>query len=63
MGKQGKERLTIEDVRKHKGFENCTDEQINAVIDTVEQLALLIYRRINRTHNLNPGHDQELNPP
>lgn len=63
MGKQGKERLTIEDVRKHLGFEGRTDEEINAVIDVVEKLALLIYRRIKRTHNLNPEHDQESDPP
>jgi len=63
MGKQGKERLTIEDVRKHPGFEGRTDEEIIAVIDVVEKLALLIYRRINRTHNLNPKHDQESDPP
>lgn len=63
MGKQGKERLTIEDVRKHQGFEGRTDEEINAVIDVVEQLALLLYKRIIRTHNLNPDHEEEPGPP
>jgi hypothetical protein len=63
MEKQGKERLTIEDVRKHKGFEHRTDEEITAIIETVHQLSLLLYKRIIRTHNLHSDNGESHSPP
>jgi hypothetical protein len=63
MSTEGKDRLTVEDVRKHKDFQHRTDEEINAIIDTVEKLSLLLYKRTVRKQNSQTDHDQKINPP
>jgi hypothetical protein len=48
MAKQEKEyqRLTVEEVRTYKGFENRTDKEIRRIIDAIEKLSLLIYKKL-----------------
>lgn len=49
MDMQGKDsqRLTAEDVRRIKGFETKTDEEVGMIILSLEKLALLIHKKIN----------------
>ena len=51
MDRKGKEfqRLTAEDIRKCKGFERRTDEEVKEIILTLEKLSLLIYKKFNKT--------------
>jgi hypothetical protein len=36
-------KLTMEQVRRHKEFENITDEEANNIIETLYQLAVIAY--------------------
>lgn len=46
---RGFKRLTIEDVRKFKGFERRTDEEIRQIILAVEKISNLIYKKLTKT--------------
>lgn len=61
MEKKMKEyqRLTIEDVRKHKGFDKYTDEEITKIIAAVEKLSLLIYKKF-ANNNSNQNNDEQI---
>lgn len=47
MDNEGKEykRLTVEHVRKVEGFENKTEEEIQAIILTLEKLSVLVIQK------------------
>lgn len=47
MGRKQKEykKLTIEDVRKYKGFENASDEELHRILRALEKLSLLIFKK------------------
>lgn len=38
-----RKRLTADELKKHKGFENYTDEQAEETISTLEKLSVLFY--------------------
>lgn len=42
------QRLTAQDVRSVRGFENKTDEEVAKIILSLERFAQLIYQKINR---------------
>lgn len=44
MEKQGKQKLTIDELRKYKGLENLSDQEAEQAISTIEKLAALIIR-------------------
>jgi hypothetical protein len=46
------QRLTIEEVRKVKGFELKSDEEIEMIIITVERISNLIYKKLNITKSV-----------
>jgi len=46
-GKQLK-RLTVEQVRKFKGFEMRTDQEIRQIILAVEKLSILIFKKLTK---------------
>jgi hypothetical protein len=60
MGKQEKEyqRLTVEEVRKYKGFENRTDEEIRKIIVALEKLSLLIYKKFIKEESNHNDYEQ-----
>ena len=41
-------RLTVDELRKFKGFENYTDEQAEESIQTLETLSILFYELHNK---------------
>jgi hypothetical protein len=51
MDTRGREfqRLTVEDVRKFKGFERRTDEEIKLIIIAVEKISNLVFKKLNIT--------------
>jgi hypothetical protein len=60
MAKQEKEyqRLTVEEVRKYKGFENRTDEEIRKIIIALEKLSILIYKKFIKEESNHNDYEQ-----
>ena len=40
----GKKDITIEDIRSVPGLENYSDEQLQENVDSIKELALILYR-------------------
>ena len=46
-----RKRLTTDELKKHKGFENYTDEQAEETIFTLEKLSVLFYELYMKSIN------------
>lgn len=45
-------RLTVEELKQHKGLENLSEQEANEAIDTLEKYALLMYELFKKDQEL-----------
>ena len=44
-------RMTVNDLRKFRGFESISDEEGGKVVDMIFRLAVLSYNHVKKSHN------------
>lgn len=59
MGKRkGYKRLSIEELRSFKGCENYTDEEAVEIIDTLEQMTIVLFKLYQKNKKIEDNEKQ-----
>jgi len=56
--RKGYKRLSIEELRSFKGCENYTDEEAEEVIDTLEQMTIVLFKLYQKNKKIENNEQQ-----